>query len=730
MANIISKIVDSFPWRKSAVRAAAPPSTVGGTFGDFVSGLSGRRQLTAQDFDRLFKGWVYSCVHKRGGAVAKQVRRVYQRSKTEQSGRVEVDSDHPLVKLFDMPMPADPFITPFDIWAGVEEWICVSGEAYVYTPRNGGKYPVQMWSLPSNQVFPRSEGKRIIDYFEWYSPRGLIKIAPEEMLFFRESAPGRTLMDNLVRGFSRLEAAIDQVRILHLGMEYLIGDLEAGGLPFWFVKSDNEEDTKEWKKWQALLVEDFYGPDAQRKPGMLHKGWDVATIDMLGNKGPIIQLVQQMGQVVCGIFGVPISIVTGDYGPDAPATLSQEVNISFEQHEIAPQLARYDSVLTRWGQQIDPELIIAHDPIEWQNPVEVRADEIHRLKTGRVTIDGLRKENGEELLNNEIGSQVWVDSTMLPAEQVLGGTANALPVQRIQLIDPPQQKEEVRAQSDPVSFDPFADAGFADHYWLRTVTAVDAHAVALRADFAKWFVEMRKAILSSTLLQSLPMRMTAARAMRTDLLTELGLDWDYFESRLLEITEGDSNQYIRDVMRKALEELGENYEDIESEFDEWRKSVVERTTSKIKEPVTTLRAEMQTLLQEMVGKSADEMRQAIRAKFRYYSNARASTIAQTTATYVTGASQTEAWKGLGVTYRWLSMRTGNVRPTHTRADGNPPNADGLFEVGTDRMPHPGAGFQAKENANCRCTLRPELVKLEHVIAFRALVFDPWEASTT
>lgn len=56
---------------------------------------------------------------------------------------------------------------------------------------------------------------------------------------------------------------------------------------------------------------------------------------------------------------------------------------------------------------------------------------------------------------------------------------------------------------------------------------------------------------------------------------------------------------------------------------------------------------------------------------------------------------------------WLSSRDADTRKTHLDADlryakGIPTKE--MFEVGTDKMLHPGGGVVAEENINCRCTL--------------------------
>ena len=143
-----------------------------------------------------------------------------------------------------------------------------------------------------------------------------------------------------------------------------------------------------------------------------------------------------------------------------------------------------------------------------------------------------------------------------------------------------------------------------------------------------------------------------------------------------------------------------------SDFDEYRASVVSLTTSKISEPVDTIKDELETLIRNNAGQPAATLSKLIDDQFEFYSTARAEVIGRTTATFTTGASQTKVWDDLDIDYSWLSQRNASVRDTHRRADGQRPDADGYFYVGRDKMKFPASGKLAEENVNCQCVLQP------------------------
>jgi hypothetical protein len=60
-------------------------------------------------------------------------------------------------------------------------------------------------------------------------------------------------------------------------------------------------------------------------------------------------------------------------------------------------------------------------------------------------------------------------------------------------------------------------------------------------------------------------------------------------------------------------------------------------------------------------------------------------------------------QGLEISRRWDATLDGRTRPAHGKADGQTENKDGLFTVGGEKGPYPGALQSAGNNANCRCT---------------------------
>ena len=169
-------------------------------------------------------------------------------------------------------------------------------------------------------------------------------------------------------------------------------------------------------------------------------------------------------------------------------------------------------------------------------------------------------------------------------------------------------------------------------------------------------------------------------------------------------TTDDTREYIIEVFRRSVTEVGENWNAIRSRFDDTIAETLKGSTGKIVESVATVKDELVKLLGDNATAPEAELRKLLKEKFTMYKDSRVATIARTTSTYATGASQREAWQELDVKMMWMSSRT-NSRPAHAAADGQMADKDGYFTVGGEKMKWPASGSNASNNVNCRCYLR-------------------------
>jgi DNA-binding protein H-NS len=182
---------------------------------------------------------------------------------------------------------------------------------------------------------------------------------------------------------------------------------------------------------------------------------------------------------------------------------------------------------------------------------------------------------------------------------------------------------------------------------------------------------------------------------------------DFYSDLLTEYSQKDLEEFIAQMMILSAENIGDEWSEVPSDFDDEMSDLIEKSTDKIRESDATLKESIKTLIDENKNASADELTAIINDKFsNVYSESRAKTIARTTATYATSAAQTTVWTKSGWTPQWLSSRNSSVRKTHREADGQTPDKNGYYHVGKGKGKHPGDIDKPEESVNCNCTQVP------------------------
>ena len=119
------------------------------------------------------------------------------------------------------------------------------------------------------------------------------------------------------------------------------------------------------------------------------------------------------------------------------------------------------------------------------------------------------------------------------------------------------------------------------------------------------------------------------------------------------------------------------------------------------------------------------------AVFKAAIDQRAGEIAQTVATKIAGFASLTAARQAGFEQkRWLSTGDTKVRKSHMVLNGQVKNLDEPFQTADgDQAQHPGGFGVAKEDANCRCAIRPVLEGEEPTKSLTADKFEAWHLET-
>lgn len=416
-------------------------SRVARTVRTFTQQVSSLRDLVAQIFIggraqryvQYFTGWVFSCIAACAEATADLVWAVKLRGLKE-------NTDAPMMHWFRLlmenPNPAIPWVTWKTIIRLIRAWRDIEGEAYVWAPKNGHDKPSQLWVVPPYLVEPyfheesdQQTGERVGRFrFRWTQTQ---KAIPDgEIVYFPRIQPSADLMRGMTRGQGLVAMALDVIEIERYIKGYLRSYFAKNAMPEFVIESEGEIHGTDYEQFLKTWLEKHQGVEAGRPLGFMPQGWKLREINTTANKKMLQEMGQQNLTAIRGIWRVPLGILTGEFNSTAPATEAVQQHFIFKKYTIAPDAGEIAAIWTRWIQEYhDRTAILEVEPVEWSDPNEVRADELHRLKTGRVTINELRQENDElPIPATEGGDLLMIGDTLDPlVEKVpVAGVANEL----------------------------------------------------------------------------------------------------------------------------------------------------------------------------------------------------------------------------------------------------------------------------------------------------------------
>lgn len=638
--------------------------------------------------DRFF-GVSYACIEQRAEARAGLEWKVYVRDPKEQGGKKEAPADHWMALLMENPNPLIPWLTWEDIQKAIEHWQSIAGAAFLWMPREGKRVPQSIWVIPATlvTVLPSKQGGQLIGGYEVWTPTGPMPVPTEELCFLPLMAPSGTMEGQWLRGRSRITAALADIDVGHYVREHLTNHFRNGAIPPLFIESQSEVRPADRKTFVQEFLQEHQGTDNVWKPLYLPGNAKAVIADATGNLRNLSEMTENVDRRVAMIFRVPWGILTGTYDAAAPAA-SFKGQWHTLQRSIDPDAKRTAKVLTRFLQLADPNVVIGYEPIEWDNPEEVRLDEVHRLDNGLATINDLRRERGLEESPEPLADMLLPRPDLLAAYNALQAPKapdptqlppaplNAQPAQRgaAQQGDTEQPtpasgdvEEAMTARTmrmllaDTTRSEPVRAA-----LWLRKDDARAEYAALLKRTIQRELRALEKEVLGS--IRSF----TRDEDERKDPFNAADAKKAWGKS-----TANDRAALVDWSMRDAFDTVDKDWDELRSDFDKQVERAVDKSSSLIKEPVDTIHREMQELLRKMKDRPEAEVSKAIQASFETYSESRADLIAQTTAAVTINASQKEAWQGLDFKRAWLTRRDKRVRGAH-KIDGQVEDDEGMF----------------------------------------------------
>lgn len=379
------------------------------------------RSDIAGNYLEYFRGWVYACIMARADGLADLTWQVKVRSPSSQGGSELAGPDNWFVRLLEQPNPL-PWVTWKTIVKSIEVWQSLTGEAYLWTPKvGGGSKPNQIWVVPATCCRPIASDEDLFGGFEMTTPRGTVRIPREEMIYLPLLGPAIDFASSMMRGQSRVAMALDVIQVEHYIHAYLKQYFAKNAVPEFVIESETgaEMYSHDWEAFLQRWLQHHQGAEAGVPMGYLPAGWRLKEVNTTANKDSLLGMADKNLETIIGIWKVPRGILTGQYDAAAPASSFNALRYTFLKGAISPVAGEIAAIVSRWAQLHDRSTILDVEPVTWSEPAEVRADELHRLVTGRATINDLRLENGEGELPVEQGGVVFLGRDLIALSSIL-----------------------------------------------------------------------------------------------------------------------------------------------------------------------------------------------------------------------------------------------------------------------------------------------------------------------
>ena len=615
------------------------------------------------------KGTVFACLQHRANALASVKFDVYEEKNYE---REELGRGHWTNELLNNP---NPYFTRSQVFSYIENWLSINGNAFIWTPTNGYRVPLQMWVLnPTRMRVIKGENNFIDGYVYQSAQEGNIAIPEKEVIHLAKIHPAarpEEIIGMNIFGVGLVSAALEYANIDREVSAYLARLFENNTVPPLVATFPERFDQDEWQKLKAAWNEEL--PDYKLR-ALLGGGMQLQLppkSDLYVNYETVASDVRTQ---IAQVFGVPPGMLDGSFQNRATAEVQWAI---FRQNTIDPEALYIAEEFTRHFKRWEEDVLVEAQAYEYADPdLDMRKEEFE-LKWGLKTINEARTDRGYDKVKD--GDVPLIAAGYMPLTTITNAPPVPVMARKLDRAFSIQSRAKL----------PLLTAESKDLFWRNFDKVTEKS--SLKIDNV---VQSIVADLKAQVLSNIDQGVIS--------LSDLDpADADYVKFQALVESACLS---VQSELLKALD-LGE--QDLTGEVGQQIKDLANESSAKIRESVDVMKSEIRQVIENNAGLPKDELKDKLQTKFTQLSEGRAKTIANTTSANVTSGMQHAVYKDLGFQMMWLTQRDGLVRPTHVQADGSMQGADGYFTVGGEKTTRPlGPGLSAGNSINCRCQLFP------------------------
>lgn len=624
---------------------------------------------TGGELAASLRGTVFACLQHRANALTGVKFDSYAEKNYK---REELGRGHWANELLNNP---NPYFTRSQVFSYIENWLSINGNAYIWTPTNGYRVPLQMWVLnPTRMRVIKGDNNFIEGYVYQSAQEGNIAIPEKEVIHLAKIHPGarpEEIIGMNIFGVGLVSAALEYAFIDREVSAYLARLFENNTVPPLVATFPERFDADEWHKLKAAWNEEL--PDYKLR-ALLGGGMQL----QLPPKGELSISYDAVSRdtraQIAQVFGVPPGMLDGSFQNRATADVQWAI---FRQNTIDPEALYIAEEFTRHFRRWEEDILIEAQPYEYADPDADMRKEEFELKWGLKTINEARADRGYDPIKD--GNIPLIAGGYAPLQSVV----NAPPVPMM-----PRKLERAYGIQNRAKL-PLITAESKDLFWRNFDKLTEKSSNKIDNVVQTIIGQLKNEVLSN---------------IDKGIISLSDLDINDADYAKFQTMVESACLSVQNELLKALE-LGD--QDLTSEVGQQIKDLANESSAKIRESVDVMKSEIRQVIENNAGLPKDEMKEALQTKFDQLSAGRAKTIANTTSANVTSGMQHAVYKDLGFKMMWLTQRDGLVRPAHVQADGSMQGADGYFTVGGEKATRPlGPGLSAGNSINCRCQLFP------------------------
>lgn len=614
-------------------------------------------------------GWVYACNQVLADTCSSFKLRLYGKQHNKKIVEIE---EH---RFLDMWKKVNPWMNSYEMQNLVWSYLNLTGNSYLYVPKNGLEAPAELWVLPTPKIKIVPDEKTFIRGYKWENNQKP-DFAPDEIIHFKYPNP-----NDLWYGLGILmAAAYASDAQLYMG-KYQINVLAKQGRPDAILTSEDPIKQREKNRLQADWMNRYGGVENVGKPAILYR-MKYAPIGLSPKELGFLASEGMNRDKILGIFGVPLSLLglTKDY--NRANIVGAEYG--FMKHRILSKLKMFEEKLNeKLIPMFDDRLFVKYD-----NPVPedlelILKERESNLQTGFHTINWEKEKANEPPVP-------YGDTPIMPMTMVPLGSAPAMPAPKTSNIM--VAKELTESERDMRS------KGF--------VARITPQEKAYKRELARYFKRQGKIVLSNL------NKLKSKKTIKDEALINFIL---FATSEEIEMFKQASQEYIQNAyeagaLSKIVDlNLGISFDIYNPSIQQWIEMRISETASEV---VKNSADQLTEILQRSIaeGESIEEMAAKIKEVYgENFEKWRAARIARTEIVGASNRSYIDIYEEAGIEEKeWLSAMDEKVRisPWNHNIREKVKIHETFKETGQP-LNHPGDRQGSPGNIiNCRCTMLP------------------------